>query len=133
LTLPTSTTTSALAEPAAVDKLVAELKSAFDPATSRCRHAKGHNHRTRRPTAVGGIKRTVVHFDLRTTAPPREVKRDNTSSVLCRFAHKTDSSAAQYRDELLTRSRAEALVGAIQMSLDGANRRHKSFRDLLVG
>ena len=40
---------------------------------------------------------------------------------LCRVAHESGGPAPHYRDELVTRFRAEALVGAIYMSLDGAN------------
>jgi hypothetical protein len=57
----------------------------------------------------------------------------NPSLSLCGVAQKSGGATPHYRGELLARCRAEALVGAIHMSLDGANRGDKALRDLLVG
>jgi hypothetical protein len=57
----------------------------------------------------------------RSSGTTPKLHNGNSALSLCRVAHESDRAAPHYRDELVTRFRAEALVGAIHMSLDGAN------------
>jgi len=57
----------------------------------------------------------------RSSGTTPKLHNGDSALSLCRVAHESGGPAPHYRDELVTRFRAEALVGAVYMSLDGAN------------